>query len=111
MTRIGKSVDGEVIIPRNILSEQEVDRKIQKLQGHIEYLENRCSSRNTHGGSKYRHKQQSLKEQISFANSNLAELQRVQHLFRDMQEKPEPEERFALGVLYAIGKYLLRGNS
>ncbi|MDN3505416.1 MAG: hypothetical protein P0S95_07570 [Rhabdochlamydiaceae bacterium] len=44
---------------------QELERKIQKQQRHIDYLSSQLHSKKTHGGKRYRRRQISIKEQIS----------------------------------------------
>jgi hypothetical protein len=62
-----------VILPHSekILSEKEIDAKIQTAKGEIDYLTNSLASRTTHGGARYRARQISIKSQIGLANERL----------------------------------------
>lgn len=66
-----------VVLPHTnkVLSESEIDRKIQKAQNHIAHLNNGLSQRKTHGGKGFRAKRISLQDQISEATARLNLLQ------------------------------------
>lgn len=46
-----------------VLTETQLEEKIEKLRSHIEHLTNQIAQRNTHGGKRFRHRKISLQDQ------------------------------------------------
>lgn len=82
-----------VVLPQSskVLFEFDIDSKIKKTKSHIDHLSNSQAHRNTHGGKRFRAKQNLLKGQIDLSTQRLALLVSAKNVIvkLDKEEKPK----------------------
>ena len=76
-----------VILPHSgkVLSDQDLDARISKTVGHLEYLANAQAHRNTHGGKRFRSRKVSNLSQRQQASERLQTLQKAKQMLADKQ--------------------------
>jgi len=87
-----------VILPHSdkILSAQNIDQKIKRATRHIDHLTAQLSHRNTHGGTRFRGRQISLKDQISVTSEWLSMLKTAKTMQLELEAAAALEDLLLL---------------
>lgn len=89
-----------VLLPHSdkLLSRQDIDKKITKIEGHISKLSAAQAHRRTHGSKGFRSRQISLQAQIDTSNERMAMLKLAKDLLRDPDPLPGSWYSFIRGI-------------